>query len=101
MFKTGRRLQSQVCGTQVIIIKAPAGEAALDCGGQPMIDVTQSPVAGLSPAAGLDGGTQIGKRYVDADDTVEILVTKPGTGSLSLDGKLLDVKSAKPLPSSD
>ena len=62
MFKTGSRLQSQVCGTQVIIIKAPAGEAALDCGGQPMIDVTQSPVAGLSPAAGLDGGTQIGKR---------------------------------------
>ncbi|MBM7368873.1 hypothetical protein [Gordonia hydrophobica] len=101
MLKTGSRLQSQVCDAQVIIIKAPAGDVELACGGQPMIDVTESPAAGLTPATGLDGGTQIGKRYVDAEDTVEVLVTKPGVGSLSLDGTALDIKSAKPLPSSD
>ena len=101
MLKTGSRLQSQVCGTQVIIIKAAAGDSELDCGGQPMIDVAQTPATGLTPAAGLDGGTQLGKRYVDAENTVEILVTKPGAGSLSLGGTPLDIKSAKPLPSSD
>ena len=66
-----------------------------------MVDVAQAPSSGLTPAAGLDGGTQIGKRYVDAADTVEILVTKSGAGSLSLGGTPLDIKSAKPLPSSD
>lgn len=101
MLKTGSRLQSQVCDTQVIVIKAPAGEVELACGGHPMIDVGQSPAAGLTAAGGLDGGTQLGKRYVDAEDTVEVLVTKPGAGSLSLDGTALDIKSAKPLPSSD
>lgn len=101
MLKTGSRLQSQVCDTQVVIIKAAAGDSDLACGGQPMIDVTQTPAAGLTPTSGLDGGTQIGKRYVDADNTVEILVTKPGAGSLSLGGTPLDIKSAKPLPSSD
>ncbi|ASR03224.1 MULTISPECIES: hypothetical protein [Gordonia] len=101
MLKTGSRLQSQVCGTQVIIVKAPAGESELDCGGQPMIDVTKTPATGLTPAAGLDSGTQLGKRYVDPEDTVEVLVTKPGTGTLSLGGTPLDIKSAKPLPSSD
>ncbi|MBA4022613.1 MAG: hypothetical protein C0482_09640 [Gordonia sp.] len=101
MLKTGSRLQSQVCGTQVIVIKATTADSELDCGGQPMVDVAQAPSSGLTPAAGLDGGTQIGKRYVDAADTVEILVTKPGAGSLSLGGTPLDIKSAKPLPSSD
>jgi len=101
VLKTGSRLQSQVCDTQVIVIKAPAGEVELACGGHPMIDVGQSPAAGLTAAGGLDGGTQLGKRYVDAEDTVEVLVTKPGAGSLSLDGTALDIKSAKPLPSSD
>lgn len=101
MLKTGSRLQSQVDGTQVIVIKSPAGEPELACGGQPMIDVAQSPAPGLSPAAGLDGGTAIGKRYVDTDNTVEILVTKPGNGSLTLDGTPLEIKNAKPLPSSD
>ena len=62
----------------------------------------------MTPIYGVQGVTTPGpyhvamlEEFADADDTVEILVTKPGTGSLSLDGKLLDVKSAKPLPSSD
>ena len=41
-------------------------------------------------------GTQMGKRYVDADDTIELLCTKPGEGSLGLGDALLTIKESKP-----
>ena len=53
----------------------------------------------LSPEA--SGGTQMGKRYADTEDSIEILCTKPGEGSLGLGNALLDLKEAKPLPASD
>jgi hypothetical protein len=43
----------------------------------------------------------LGKRYVDDGDTMEVLCTKPGTGSLGADGASLQLKEAKPLPASD
>jgi hypothetical protein len=43
----------------------------------------------------------MGKRYTNAAGDVEILCTKPGEGGLAVDGELLTVKGAKPLPSSD
>jgi len=36
-----------------------------------------------------------------AEETIEVLVTKAGPGSLSLGDTVLVVKGAKPLPSSD
>ena len=51
--------------------------------------------------ADAEGQTQVGKRYTDADGTVELLVTKPGKHGLSIDGIPLVLKEAKPLPSSD
>ena len=36
MIKTGTRLQSQVCDTQVIVVKAADGLDDLRCGGHPM-----------------------------------------------------------------
>ena len=54
-----------------------------------------------TPVSGADGGTLMGKRYVDAEETVEVLCTKPGDGSLGLGDTLLDLKEAKPLPASD
>jgi hypothetical protein len=51
--------------------------------------------------ATLTGGTQLGKRYADADDDIELLCVKPGTGTLTLNGDALDIKAAKQLPSSD
>jgi hypothetical protein len=47
------------------------------------------------------GGTALGKRYVSADESLEILCTKAGDGSLGADGELLSLKEAKPLPASD
>lgn len=56
---------------------------------------------GGAPAAGADGGTLLGKRYVNAAGDLELLCVKPGDGSLSANGETLVLKEAKPLPSSD
>jgi len=42
-----------------------------------------------------------GKRYVYAAGSIELLCVKPGQGSLSIGGVALQVKEAKPLPSSN
>lgn len=98
--KPGARFKSAVCDTQIMVVKAPAGEYALSCGGAEMI----APAAATNGAAldpTLAGSTLIGKRYVNADESLELLCTKGGQGSLALDGVALEVKQAKQLPSSD
>jgi hypothetical protein len=100
--KPGTRLRSQVDTTELIVVRSPAGEVAVACGGHPMIDAHAEPQPGLVPAGEPDGGTQIGKRYTsDGDAAIELLVTKPGTHGLSVDGEPLVLKEAKPLPASD
>ncbi|MCS5664699.1 MAG: hypothetical protein NZ582_02625 [Acidimicrobiales bacterium] len=97
--KPGSRFASSVCSTQVIVVKG-AGEVDLRCGGVPMVPAGTE--AGDSvPTDGASDGTLLGKRYVDTDETVEVLCTRPGSGSLSIGDMLLDLKDAKPLPSSD
>ena len=46
-------------------------------------------------------GTQIGKRYVCQDCGTEILCTKAGSGLLHCCDNEMQIKEAKPLPSSD
>jgi len=97
--KAGARFKSAVCDTQVMVIKAPAGEHTLQCGGA---DVVAPAVAGSGTLdTTLGGETLIGKRYVNADESVELLCTKGGQGALVLNGTLMEVKQAKQLPSSD
>lgn len=97
--KAGARYKSAVCDTQVMVIKAPAGDYALECGGALMIAPNEEGAGEINPE--LSGGTLMGKRYTDPDEKFELLCTKPGAGSLVLDGTPLDVKQAKQLPSSD
>jgi hypothetical protein len=59
------------------------------------------PVAPQPSAADAGAATLIGKRYVDAAETVELLCTSSGVGILSCDGAPMTVKAAKPLPASD
>ena len=99
--KPGLRLASTVCGTEIIVVKAPAGSVDLRCGGQSMVakgDALRRRGA-IDPAHG--EGTQIGKRYADEDVGIEVLCTKAGEGSLSIGDERLHLKDAKPLPSSD
>lgn len=99
--KAGSRLKSAVSDAQIMAIKVPAGEYALDCGGVPMFAAGGEAPTGAELDASDSGETLMGKRYVDEGETVEFLCTKGGAGSLSLDGTPLQVKQAKQLPSSD
>jgi hypothetical protein len=98
--KAGSRLGSVTDATQVVVVKAPAGDVDVRCGGHPMVPAgTDAPSATVEP--GFDTGTQIGKRYADEAIGIELLCTKPGDGSLSIGSDVLVTKTAKPLPASD
>lgn len=99
-FRAGQQLVSAVDTTAVIVIKASAEEYTLTCGGVTMAPAGE-PVPAAEPDPSLMGGTQIGKRYVDEADTLQVLCTKAGSGTLALDGKPLMIQAAKPLPASD
>jgi hypothetical protein len=101
-FRTGQQLVSAVDSTAVIVIRASVPEGELTCGGVLMTapdEAAPAPAAQSDPA--LMDGTQIGKRYVDEADTIQVLCTKAGRGTLALDGKPLMIQAAKPLPASD
>ncbi|HQR03034.1 MAG: hypothetical protein JSR19_01095 [Proteobacteria bacterium] len=99
--KAGTRLKSAVCDTEVMVIKVPAGEYDIRCGGAEMLDMATARDGAGSIAAGHDSGTLVGKRYVDSQEKVEMLCTKGGAGAVSINGEMLAVKQAKALPSSD
>jgi hypothetical protein len=100
-FRAGQQLVSAVDSTSVIVIKAPAAECTVTCGGIAMAAAGGGPVTGAQPDPSLMGGTQIGKRYVDDADSIQLLCTKAGQGTLALDGNPLQIQAAKPLPASD
>lgn len=97
--KIGSRLQSAVCDAQIIVIKGSAGQHAITCGGAPMLGVGEQGSGVLDPAQA--EGVQTGKRYVNADESVEVLCVKGGQGDVAVDGAKLTSKQAKALPSSD
>ncbi len=100
--RTGARLRSQVDTTEIIVVRAPAREVALTCGGAAMIDVKAEPEAGLTLDPAQAEGSPVGKRFtLEEDPTLEVLVTKGGDGSLAEGGVRLVLKEAKALPSSD
>lgn len=91
------KLKSAACDTEVMVVRG--SNLVVECGGAPM--GAEKPASPASLSAAFANGCQIGKRYVDADNTVELLCIKPGKGSLSIQGTPLLLKEAKPLPSSD
>jgi hypothetical protein len=95
--KPGARLKSAVCDTEIMVIRGSG--VVVECGGAPMS--AERPAARGAIAAALASGTQIGKRYTDAAGAIELLCVKPGQGALSVGGVALQLKEAKPLPSSD
>jgi len=97
--RPGDQLASTSCTTRVVVVRAPADRAlVIECGGSPMVAVA----SGAKPSPPAPGaGTLIGKRYVDASETVELLCTSSGAGALYCDGVEMTLRSAKPLPASD
>jgi hypothetical protein len=99
--KAGARLKSAVCDTQIMVLRVPAGDLHITCGGQPMLGMNDTPPDGSTLDQAQAGPTLTGKRYVDDAESMEFLCTKGGAGALSVNGTPLAVKQAKALPSSD
>ena len=97
--RPGLKLSSSVCSTEVIIV-AGSGDVDLTCGGVPMAAAGTDPAEGTA-VDGLTEGTMLGKRYCDEAETIEVLCTKPGDGSVGIGQTTLHLKEAKPLPASD
>lgn len=97
--KPGLRLKSAVCGGQAMVVKAI--DVTITCGGVPMVAMD----------AQADDSTQadpehmykclMGKRYINKDETLELLCVKAGEGSFGINGQMLMGKESKKLPSSD
>jgi hypothetical protein len=98
--KPGMRLQSVTCDTQVMVVRAPADDVDVRCGGVPMAPAGQA--SQRQDAVGDQGeGTLMGKRYASDELGLELLCSKPGSGQLSVGSTPLPLKEAKPLPASD
>ena len=108
MIKNGTRLRSQVCDTQVIVVRTADSLDDLRAGGVPMVPIGSEKIGTENPAASatatldpaFSDGNAMGKRYVD-EAGAEVLVTKAGGGTLSVGTTALALKEAKPLPASD
>lgn len=100
MIKNGTRLRSQVCDTEVIVVRSADSLDQLRAGGEPMIEIggDETPMGTLDPDFAT--GNVMGKRYGD-ETGAELLVTRAGRGTLTIAETALTVKNAKPLPASD
>lgn len=96
MLKPGTRLKSAVCDAEFMIIKA-ADDDELACGGA----ACGASVDRVEGDADKMNGCVIGKRYVNAAGSIEVLCVKSGEGSLYCNGEELMTKDTKKLPSSD
>jgi hypothetical protein len=99
--KPGSRWKSAVCDTEVVVVRPAKSEASLECGGHPMVAHAASKPEGLLIAPDHSAGTQMGKRFADEESGLEVLCSKAGAGSLSIDGQPIGAKDAKKLPASD
>lgn len=100
MITNGVRLQSQVCETQVIVVRTAESLDDLRCGGAPMLPLGIETAVDVVMDPTLVDGNVMGKRYVD-ETGAEVLVTKAGAGTLTVGQSTLTIKEAKPLPASD
>lgn len=100
MIKNGTRLQSQVCDTQVIVVRTADSLDDLRAGGVPMVPIDGEKASDAKLDPEFADGNAMGKRYVD-ETGAEVLVTKAGAGTLSIGTTALNLKEAKPLPASD
>lgn len=98
--KPGSRWKSAACKTEVVVVRPPKISVTLECGGHAMVPAAETPGTALL-SADHSGGSMTGKRYIDGESGLEVLVAKAGEGSLAANGRPMPVKEAKALPSSD
>ncbi len=98
--KPGTRLYSTACDTEVVVVRAPAGDVDLRCC-TALLRERRGTADGAPTSDATGEHTQLGKRYVDDAAGVELLCTKAGPGPLTCDGRPMGIKAPKALPASD
>jgi hypothetical protein len=100
--RLGQTLASPVDTTTVIVVRAPDGEIELTCAGVEMWDPkgAQEAPGGTADPAQL-AGSLLGKRYADDQVGIELLCTRPGRGTIAINGAPLALMGPKKLPASD
>lgn len=96
----GQQVASAVDGTKMIVVRAPDDDVVLTCGGAAMVDPAEAGTGGAADPARQDA-TLLGKRYTHEGLGLELLCTKPGQGTVAVNGEPLKIKESKPLPASD
>jgi hypothetical protein len=99
--RPGQKLKSAVCEAQLVVVKPASTDVDVRCGGVPMMGESEEPPAGVTLDPSLGDGPLIGKRYEDAVSGLELLCSRTGSGAVTVDGRAVNLKGAKPLPSSD
>lgn len=99
--KPGSRWKSAVCSAELVVVRPPSSAGLLACGGAEVVPHGSESAAGGDVHPDFAEGVLIGKRYTDEQTGLEVLVAKPGKGSLSFDRRPMTLKDAKPLPASD
>ena len=98
--KPGLRLKSAVCDGEAMVVKGDV-EGVITCGGVPMLGPGEEAAADAQADQEHMYDCLIGKRYVNAEETLELLCVKAGAGSFGIGGQMLMGKETKKLPSSD
>jgi hypothetical protein len=99
--KPGSRWKSAACNAEVVVVRPPKLPVVLECGGSPMVEMAAAKPEGLQVSPAHAKGILMGKRYFDETTGIEVLGSRAGSGSLSVDGRSLSIREPKPLPSSD
>ena len=99
--RAGQKLHSAVCEAQFVVVRAPAGDVDVAVGGAAVLDHEPSDAERAELDASIGDAPQMGKRYADEEVGIELLCSRPGKGAVTVNGTVLPLKGAKPLPSSD
>lgn len=107
--KPGSRWRSAVCDAEVVVVRPPAVPVTFRIGGTEALpadaglpaSADAGRLASAEPDAALAGGTMLGKRYADEVSGLEVLCTKAGTGTITVDGRRATVMTPRQLPASD
>jgi hypothetical protein len=99
--KPGSRWKSAVCDTELVVVRPPKTPVSLECGGHQVMPHAGERPGDLVLSDAHAAGSAAGKRYVDAESGLEVLCSRAGAGSLSVDGRPVGATEAKKLPASD
>lgn len=99
--KPGSRWKSAVCDAELVVVRPAKTPVGLECGGHPVIPHAQDRPSDAALSPDHAAGSTAGKRYADPESGLEVLCSKAGAGSLSIDGRPIGATEAKKLPASD